>query len=149
MQQVQRVARLGDDHGHLHAGLPFAQAQHTVRDQGPGGAGHGGHRHRAAHRAAEPVQVGTGSGKNVDNGAGAFGQCTTGSGEGHAARRAVEQRAAGLPLQYRQLLRHCRRGKPEGARGRCDRPAQGNLAQHHQPPRVHHKKNLRHTGGGR
>ena len=75
--------------------------------------------HRPADRAGQPVEVGAGRGQHVEHLRGARGQRVPGAGERDPARRAVDQRRAGLALEHGQLLGHRRRREPDRAgRGR-------------------------------
>ena len=101
-----------------------------------------------ADRAGQPVEIGAGGGEHVEHLRGAGGQRVPGAGEHDAARRAVEQRRAGLALEHGQLLRDRRRRQPDRAGRGGDRAAQADLAQQPQAAdveRTGHKHNLRHT----
>jgi hypothetical protein len=105
--------------------------------------GEGGHRHPAGRPARVRRQLGLrglGQGQDV---LGPGGQQPARVGQFRAARGAVEQRRAGLPLQRRELLGDRGGGVPEGAGGGRDAALPGELDEQPQPAEIEHQGSLR------
>jgi hypothetical protein len=122
--------------------MALAEDRDGLRHQRRAGTREGGQSQPPAAQAGDGLELGLRVGQAREDDVGVVDEHAAGVGQSHAARVALHQRRAGLPLEGRDLLGHRGLRVGEGVgRGR-ERALRGDLAQHAHATHIKHKASL-------